>query len=149
MSSRYSHVVQQSTGVAASATLCNRVKNTSLCSRRLPPSYIAYTDFQRVFTWHRHCDRAQWSRSRRGFLRPRGGSSSTVDLLMGVVPWRDADSSLVCIVPFGVDALVIVLASKYGGIFWIFPPLVTAGSLVGAALTYWVGHSAGGAGLTR
>ncbi|HKE85426.1 MAG TPA: VTT domain-containing protein [Vicinamibacterales bacterium] len=51
--------------------------------------------------------------------------------------------------PFGVDALVIVLASKYGGIFWIFPPLVTAGSLVGAALTYWVGHSAGGVGLTR
>jgi membrane protein YqaA with SNARE-associated domain len=56
---------------------------------------------------------------------------------------------LVGVVPFGVDALVIVLASKYGGIFWIFPPLVTAGSLVGAALTYWVGHSAGGAGLTR
>lgn len=51
--------------------------------------------------------------------------------------------------PFGVDALVILLASTHGEVFWIFPPIVTAASLVGAALTYWIGYSAGDAGLTR
>jgi len=44
---------------------------------------------------------------------------------------------------------VIVLATRYGEIFWIFPPLVTVGSLAAAALTYWAGRSAGYAGLPR
>ena len=56
---------------------------------------------------------------------------------------------MVCAVPLGSDALVIVLASTRGEIFWVFPPLVTMLSLVGAALTYWVGHSAGEIGLPR
>jgi membrane protein YqaA with SNARE-associated domain len=49
----------------------------------------------------------------------------------------------------GIDALVIVLAAKYSNVFWIFPPLVTALSLAGAALTYWVGRTTGDAGLPR
>jgi membrane protein YqaA with SNARE-associated domain len=53
------------------------------------------------------------------------------------------------VVPFGIDALVIVLAAKYGRVFWIFPPIVTAISLVGAALTYWIGRATGDAGLPR
>jgi len=53
------------------------------------------------------------------------------------------------VVPFGIDALVIVLAAKYGNVFWIFPPIVTAISLAGAALTYWVGRATGDAGLPR
>ena len=59
------------------------------------------------------------------------------------------DSSRVCIVPFGFDALVAVLSARYGEIFWVFPPLVTAASLASAALTYWVGRTAGDAGLPR
>jgi membrane protein YqaA with SNARE-associated domain len=55
----------------------------------------------------------------------------------------------VCVVPFGFDALVAVLSARHGEIFWIFPPIVTAASLVGAALTYWVGRTAGDAGLPR
>lgn len=51
--------------------------------------------------------------------------------------------------PFGIDALVIVLASRYGEVFWIFPPIVTAVSLAGAALTYWIGRTTGDAGLPR
>ena len=51
--------------------------------------------------------------------------------------------------PFGVDALVIVLAAKYADVFWIFPPLAAAVSLTAAALTYWVGRTAGYAGLPR
>jgi len=55
----------------------------------------------------------------------------------------------VCVVPFGFDALVAVLSARHGEIFWIFPPIVTAASLVGAALTYWIGQTAGDAGLPR
>jgi membrane protein YqaA with SNARE-associated domain len=51
------------------------------------------------------------------------------------------------VVPFGVDALVIYLASTYSEIFWIFLPIVTMGSLAGVALTYWIGRRAGYAGL--
>jgi membrane protein YqaA with SNARE-associated domain len=52
-------------------------------------------------------------------------------------------------VPLGTDALVILLASTPGKIFWIVPPMVTAASLIGAALTYWIGRSAGELGLPR
>jgi membrane protein YqaA with SNARE-associated domain len=52
-------------------------------------------------------------------------------------------------VPFGVDALVIVLAAKYAEVFWIFPPLAAAVSLAAAALTYWAGRTAGYSGLPR
>ena len=51
--------------------------------------------------------------------------------------------------PLGIDALTVVLAAKYGEIFWVFPPILAAASLAGAALTYWVGRSAGYVGLPR
>jgi membrane protein YqaA with SNARE-associated domain len=44
---------------------------------------------------------------------------------------------------------VVVLAARHDGIFWVFPLLVTLASLVGAVLTYWVGRTAGFAGLPR
>ena len=53
------------------------------------------------------------------------------------------------VVPFGVDALVIYLASTYGEVFWMIPLIVTMGSLAGNALTYWIGHCVGDAGLPR
>jgi membrane protein YqaA with SNARE-associated domain len=52
-------------------------------------------------------------------------------------------------VPLGIDALTVVLAAKYGEIFWVFPPILAAASLAGAAMTYWVGRSAGYVGLPR
>ena len=52
-------------------------------------------------------------------------------------------------VPFGFDALVAVLSARHGEIFWVFPPIVTAASLLAAALTYWIGRTAGDAGLPR
>ena len=52
-------------------------------------------------------------------------------------------------VPFGADALVIYLASTYGEAFWVFPLVVTMGSVAGNALTYWIGRCAGDAGLPR
>jgi membrane protein YqaA with SNARE-associated domain len=46
-------------------------------------------------------------------------------------------------VPLGLDAFVVVLAARYGEIFWIFPLIATAASLVGAALAYWMGRAVG------
>lgn len=51
--------------------------------------------------------------------------------------------------PFGVDALVIYLAARNEGLFWLYPLLATAGSLAGAAATFWIGHKAGDMGLPR
>jgi membrane protein YqaA with SNARE-associated domain len=52
-------------------------------------------------------------------------------------------------VPFGLDALVVVLSARHHEIFWIFPLIVTVVSLAGSALTYWVGRTAGHKGLPR
>jgi membrane protein YqaA with SNARE-associated domain len=59
------------------------------------------------------------------------------------------DATLVFFLPFGVDALVIYLSARNGMFFWIYPLLATAGSLTGAAVTYWVGAKAGEIGLER
>lgn len=59
------------------------------------------------------------------------------------------DSSLVFFMPFGIDALVIYLAARNENLFWVYPLLATAGSLVGAGITYWIGHKAGEVGLER
>lgn len=59
------------------------------------------------------------------------------------------DASLVFFMPFGIDALVIYLAARDEGLFWIYPLIATAGSLTGAAVTYWIGRRAGDAGLER
>lgn len=59
------------------------------------------------------------------------------------------DASLVFFMPFGVDALVIYLAARDESLFWIYPILATAGSVLGAATTFWIGHKAGEVGLNR
>ena len=51
--------------------------------------------------------------------------------------------------PFGIDALVIYLAARDQSLFWIYPILATAGSLAGAATTFWIGRKAGDVGLDR
>jgi membrane protein YqaA with SNARE-associated domain len=59
------------------------------------------------------------------------------------------DSSLVFFMPFGIDALVIYLAARDDTFFWLYPLLATAGSVTGAAITYWVGQKAGEVGVER
>jgi membrane protein YqaA with SNARE-associated domain len=96
---------------------------------------------------------AQWSRSVAHFAPTDAPVLSTSIFGFFSPGWpllpAMADSSQVCLVPFGFDALVAVLSARHGEIFWVFPPIVTAASLVGAALTYWVGQTAGHAGLPR
>jgi membrane protein YqaA with SNARE-associated domain len=59
------------------------------------------------------------------------------------------DATMVFFLPFGVDALVIYLSARSGMFFWMYPLLATAGSVTGAAITYWVGRKGGEIGLER
>jgi membrane protein YqaA with SNARE-associated domain len=59
------------------------------------------------------------------------------------------DNSLLFFLPLGVDAIVIILVARHREFFWLYPLITTAGSLIGAASTYWVGLMAGEKGLER
>jgi membrane protein YqaA with SNARE-associated domain len=59
------------------------------------------------------------------------------------------DASMVFFLPFGIDAVVIYLSARNGMLFWIYPLLATAGSMTGAAITYWIGRKGGEMGLER
>jgi len=49
--------------------------------------------------------------------------------------------------PFGIDAAVIILAARARSLAWAVPLLATAGSVAGAALTFWMGRQLGENGL--
>jgi membrane protein YqaA with SNARE-associated domain len=59
------------------------------------------------------------------------------------------DTSMLFFLPFGIDALVIFLAARNPDFFWIYPLLATAGSLTGAAVTFWIGRKFGEVGIER
>ena len=59
------------------------------------------------------------------------------------------DTTMLFFLPFGIDALVIYLAARDGMFFWIYPMLATAGSITGAAVTYWIGRKFGEMGLEQ
>lgn len=59
------------------------------------------------------------------------------------------DSSMLFFLPFGIDTVVIYLAARDETLFWIYPILAAAGSVIGASVTFWVGHKAGEVGLER
>jgi len=59
------------------------------------------------------------------------------------------DTSMLFFLPFGIDALVIFLSARDEHLFWLYPLLATAGSLTGAAVTFWIGRKAGELGVER
>jgi membrane protein YqaA with SNARE-associated domain len=59
------------------------------------------------------------------------------------------DSSLFVFIPFGNDAVVVYLCARDPSLFWLYPLLVTAGSVAGAAGTYLIGVKIGDEGLSR
>jgi len=67
----------------------------------------------------------------------------------GVVILAALDSTLFFSLPFGIDAAVIILAARLKNLWWIAPLLATAGSVAGAALTFWMGIKIGENGLER
>ena len=59
------------------------------------------------------------------------------------------DTSMLFFLPFGIDALVIFLSARNEQLFWSYPLLATAGSLTGAAITFWIGRKVGEVGVER
>ena len=59
------------------------------------------------------------------------------------------DSSLIFFLPLGIDFAVIVLSARKPDLFWMYALLATAGSVIGAAGTFWIGRKIGEHGLTR
>jgi membrane protein YqaA with SNARE-associated domain len=67
----------------------------------------------------------------------------------GVVVLAALDSTLFFSLPFGIDAVVIILAARLRRLAWLVPLLATLGSIAGAALTFWMGVKIGEKGLDR
>jgi membrane protein YqaA with SNARE-associated domain len=67
----------------------------------------------------------------------------------GAIALGALDSSLFVFVPFGTDAVVVYLCARNPSLFWLYPLLITGGSVVGAAATYLIGAKIGDAGLAR
>jgi membrane protein YqaA with SNARE-associated domain len=67
---------------------------------------------------------------------------------LGVFVLAALDSSVFFSLPFGVDAVVIIVAARLPEP-WIVPLLAAAGSVTGAALTFWMGVTIGEQGLER
>lgn len=79
------------------------------------------------------------------FARVFGSFASASGVLfLGIL-----DSTLIFFLPLGIDAVVILMAARHADTAWLYPVLATAGSLIGSALTYWVGRKFGEHGLSR
>jgi membrane protein YqaA with SNARE-associated domain len=59
------------------------------------------------------------------------------------------DSTMIFFLPLAVDIGVVLISSRHPDLFWLYPILVSACSLLGAALTFYLGRGAGEAGLER
>jgi membrane protein YqaA with SNARE-associated domain len=67
----------------------------------------------------------------------------------GLVLMGALDASLIFFLPLGIDFAVIVLSARHPHLFWFYAVLATAGSLLGAAVTFWIGRKVGKHGLSR
>ena len=67
---------------------------------------------------------------------------------LGLFVLAALDSSLFFSLPFGIDAVVIIVAARLPAA-WLVPLLAAAGSVTGAALTFWTGIKIGEQGLER
>src|SRR5215211_3289101 len=68
---------------------------------------------------------------------------------IGVLVLAALDSTLFFNLPLGIDTVIIILAARMRGFAWAVPLLATAGSVAGAALTFWMGKKIGEKGLDR
>lgn len=68
---------------------------------------------------------------------------------IGIVVLAALDSTLFFSLPFGIDAVVIILAARMRDTWWIVPLLASVGSIAGAAITFWMGRKIGEKGLDR
>jgi len=68
---------------------------------------------------------------------------------IGVFALAALDSTLFFSLPLGIDAAVVLLSARLKSTAWVVPLLATAGSVVGAWLTFWMGAKIGEKGLDR
>jgi membrane protein YqaA with SNARE-associated domain len=68
---------------------------------------------------------------------------------IGIVILAALDSTLLFSAPGGIDAAVLLLAARHGTPPWAVALFATAGSVAGAALTFWMGVKIGEHGLER
>jgi membrane protein YqaA with SNARE-associated domain len=67
----------------------------------------------------------------------------------GLLVLAALDSSLIFFLPLGIDFAVVILAARNSQLFWLYALIATAGSVAGAAFTFWIGHKIGDHGLTK
>jgi membrane protein YqaA with SNARE-associated domain len=67
----------------------------------------------------------------------------------GLVAMATLDSSLVFFLPLGIDFVLIVLAARKPDLFWLYALLATAGSVLGSAVTFWLGRKIGEHGIAK
>ena len=67
----------------------------------------------------------------------------------GLVVLGALDSSIIFFLPLGIDFAVIILAAKTPELFWVYAILATVGSVIGAAVTFWIGRKVGEHGLAK
>ena len=58
----------------------------------------------------------------------------------GVLVMGALDASLVFFLPLGIDFVVIIMTARNPELFWLYALLATAGSVIGAGGTYWLGE---------
>jgi len=61
----------------------------------------------------------------------------------GLVALAALDSSMLFFLPMAVDAAVVILSARHHHLLWAYPLLATLGSLVGGAITFWIGERIG------
>lgn len=59
------------------------------------------------------------------------------------------DSSVLFSLPFGIDAVVIILTAQSNDHFLFYAILANVGSLIGAAASFWIGSKAGEKGIEK
>jgi len=68
---------------------------------------------------------------------------------LGIFVLATLDSTMFFFFPLGIDAVVIIVSARMSSRAWMIPILATAGSVAGAALTFWMGSIIGDAGLEQ
>jgi membrane protein YqaA with SNARE-associated domain len=68
---------------------------------------------------------------------------------LGLLVLSALDTSMLFFLPFAVDAAIVILTARKPEWMLVYAGLATAGSLVGAAGTLWIGRRAGEHGLER
>lgn len=68
---------------------------------------------------------------------------------LGMIVMGALDSSVIFFLPLGIDFVVIIMTARKPDLFWLYPLLATTGSLIGTAVTFWLGRKLGEHGLSR